>query len=72
MEAIETRAHHVRSDKVHSDIVDNGIVLQDRVSTVCALEYLKSHSIDADVIQRVLLFPTQRRRIALAPLMHKN
>lgn len=72
MEAIDTRARHVRTDTVLSDIVDNGIALQDRLSTVCALEYLKSHSIDADVIQRVLLFPAQRRRLALAALMHKN
>ncbi|GGY95530.1 hypothetical protein ACFFTM_12730 [Pseudoduganella plicata] len=71
MEAIETRARHARTDKVISDIVDNGIALQDRLSTVCALEYLKSHSIDADVIQRVLLFPA-RRRLVLAALMHKN
>jgi len=62
MEAIETRGPHVRTDRTGSDIVDTGIALQDRLSTLCALEYLKSHSIDAAVIQRVLLFPAQRRR----------
>lgn len=64
MEAIDTRGPHVRTNRIHSDIVDKGIVLQDRLSTLCALEYLKSHSIGADVIQRVLLFPAQRRRVA--------
>jgi hypothetical protein len=72
MEAIDTRGHRLRTDSVRSDIVGNGIALQHRLSTVCALEYLKSHSIGADVIARVLLYPAQRRRGDRAALMHKN
>jgi len=62
MAAIETRGPHVRTDRVHSDIIDKGVALQNRLSTLCALEYMKSHSIDAAVIQRVLLSPAQRRK----------
>lgn len=65
MEAIDTRtAHpHVRKDRLHSDIVDKGIVLQGQVGTVCALEYLQAHSIGVDVIQRVLAGPDRRRAV---------
>lgn len=65
MEAIDTRtAHpHVRKDRLHSDIVDKGILLQGQVGTVCALEYLKAHSIAVDIIQRVLTGPARRRPV---------
>ena len=64
MEASETRGPHVRTDRVHSDIVDKGVALQDRLGTLCALEFMKSHSIDAAIIQRVLLSPSQRRKVS--------
>jgi hypothetical protein len=65
MEAIDTRtAHsHARKDRLHSDIVDKGILLQGQVGTVCALEYLKGHGVRVDVIQRVLAGPERRRKM---------
>ncbi|AXA90322.1 hypothetical protein [Massilia sp. YMA4] len=66
MEAIDTRtAHlHVRKDRLHSDIVDKGVLLQGQVGTMCALEYLKGHGIGIDVIQRVLTGPECRRKVS--------
>jgi hypothetical protein len=45
-------------------IVNHGIAVQSSLNTVCAVEYMKSHNIDPDVIERVLLHPEQRRKIA--------
>lgn len=51
-----------RADRRSSEIVDRGIHVQENFSTLCAIEYMKSHNIDADVIERVLLQPDQRRK----------
>ncbi|AVR97389.1 hypothetical protein [Pseudoduganella armeniaca] len=65
MEAIDTRTAqpHARKDRLHSDIVDKGILLQGQVGTVCALEYLRGHGVGVDVIQRVLAGPERRRKM---------
>lgn len=65
MEAIDphTTHPHPRRDRLHSDIVDKGILLQGQVGTVCALEYLKGHGVGIDVIQRVLAGPDRRRKL---------
>lgn len=44
-----------RLDENHENIVSHGRQLQNDYNTVCAVEYLKAHGIDADIIQRVLL-----------------
>ncbi|MCE3261035.1 MAG: hypothetical protein K0R43_114 [Pseudoduganella sp.] len=54
--------HYVpRVDLARSEIVDRGIEVQASFSTLCAVEYMKSHNISSAVIQRVLLQPTKRR-----------
>jgi hypothetical protein len=50
-----------RVDLARSEIVDRGIEVQASFSTLCAVEYLKSHNISSAVIQRVLLQPAKRR-----------
>ncbi|HEY0588105.1 MAG TPA: hypothetical protein VGD52_18360 [Pseudoduganella sp.] len=50
-----------RVDSARSEIVDRGIEVQASFSTLCAVEYLKSHNIAPHIIQRVLLQPAQRR-----------
>ena len=42
-------------------IVDHAIAVQESRNTMSAVEYLKSHDIDADVIERVMLDPDRRR-----------
>jgi len=42
-------------------VVDRGISVQSTFSTLCAIEYLKSHNVGAGVIERVLLHPELRR-----------
>lgn len=59
-----------RVDEARSEIVDRGIEVQASFSTLCAVEYLKSHNIAPQIIQRVLLQPGQRR--AAGEVMHKN
>lgn len=59
-----------RVDLARSAIVDRGIEVQDSFSTLCAVEYMKSHNVPPQIIQRVLLQPAQRR--ASAQVMHKN
>jgi hypothetical protein len=59
-----------RVDLARSEIVDRGIEVQASFSTLCAVEYLKSHNIASHIIQRVLLQPSQRR--STAQVMHKN
>jgi len=51
-----------RSDDVRHMIVNQGISVQSSANTVCAVEYMKSHNVDAEIIERVLLHPEQRRR----------
>jgi hypothetical protein len=53
-----------RTDVRCSEIVNKGIAVQDCFSTLCAIEYLKSNNVRADVIERVLLHPDLRRRAA--------
>jgi hypothetical protein len=53
--------NYERRDVRCRDIVDHAIAVQESRNTMSALEYLKSHDIDADVIERVLLDPDRRR-----------
>jgi hypothetical protein len=55
--------HQQRTDARCSEIVNKGIAVQDCFSTLCAIEYLKSNNVRADVIERVLLHPDLRRRV---------
>jgi hypothetical protein len=50
-----------RTDARGRDIVNHAISVQESSNTVAALEFLKSHGIAADVIERVLLEPSRRR-----------
>ena len=52
-----------RVDEQCCAVVDRGIVVQASFNTVCAIEYMKSHNINPQVIERVLLHPEQRRKI---------
>ncbi len=58
----KANARQQRLDARSEDIVERGIVMQARYNTVCALEYLKSRNIGADIIARVLWFPQSRRK----------
>lgn len=51
-----------RTDLDTGAIVDRGISVQSAFSTLCAIEYLKSHNVGSGVIERVLLHPEQRRK----------
>lgn len=51
-----------RLDQQQREVVDAGISVQQNFNTMCAIEYLKSHNVDADVIERVLLNPAMRRK----------
>jgi hypothetical protein len=50
-----------RRDFRTAQIVEAGIALQDRVSTLCAFEYLRSEGIAETISQRVLTQPALRR-----------
>ena len=63
---------NLRTNLVHSEIVDRALAMRQSAGTVCALEYLKAHSVTPHVIQRVLLHPQQTRRLANREVMHKN
>lgn len=54
-------ADYQRQDMRRRDIVNRGISVQESSNTMSAIEYLKSHDIDASVIERVLLEPHRRR-----------
>lgn len=54
-------SNYGRRDVRCRDIVDHAICVQESSNTMSAVEYLKSHDIDADVIERVLLDPERRR-----------
>jgi hypothetical protein len=55
-------ADHQRHDERSSAVVDRGITVQSSFNTMCAIEYLKSHNVTPQVIERVLLHPEQRRK----------
>jgi hypothetical protein len=57
-----TAAWQPRLDMRSENIVERGIVMQAHYNTVCALEYLKSRNVGADIIERVLLHPQLRRK----------
>jgi hypothetical protein len=50
-----------RTDARRRDIVNQAISVQETSNTMAALEYLKSHGIAPQVIERVLLEPAKRR-----------
>lgn len=54
-------ADYQRQDLRRRDIVNHGISVQESSNTMSAIEYLKSHDIDPQVIERVLLEPHRRR-----------
>ena len=54
--------NYQRLDLQRRDIVNHGISVQESSNTVAAIEYLKAHDIDPQVIERVLLEPQRRRR----------
>jgi hypothetical protein len=53
--------NYQRRDIRCRDIVDHAIAVQESRNTMSAVEYLKSHDIDANVIERVMLDPDRRR-----------
>lgn len=53
--------HYQRLDLRQRDIVDHAIAVQAHGNTMSAIEYLKSHDVDPQVIERVLLEPAKRR-----------
>lgn len=53
----------LRHDETCSAIVERGILVQTSFNTICAIEYMKSHNVDPQVIERVLLNPGQRRKL---------
>lgn len=53
-----------RMDQHKRDIVQHGISMQESSNTMSAVEYLKSRDVAAHVIERVLLDPRRRRRLA--------
>jgi hypothetical protein len=53
-----------RHDEAASAVVERGILVQSHFNTVCAIEYMKSHNVNPQVIERVLLHPDQRRKIS--------
>ena len=53
-----------RLDEHRREIVDHALRVQQTTNTVSALELLKSHNFTADLIERVLLEPDQRRAIS--------
>lgn len=58
-----TDVQQQRVDKECQHIVNQGISVQSSFNTVCAVEYMKSHNVDPEVIERVLLRPDLRRRM---------
>ncbi len=51
-----------RQDEKSSAAVERGITVQASFNTICAIEYMKSHNVAPQVIERVLLNPEQRRK----------
>jgi hypothetical protein len=52
-----------RRDERISAVVERGISVQSSFNTICAIEYMKSHNVAPEVIERVLLHPEQRRQV---------
>lgn len=52
---------YARRDLRCRDIVDHAISVQESGNTMSAFEYMKSHDIAAEVMERVLLEPDRRR-----------
>ena len=57
-----SRLDQQRHDEQSSAVVDRGLIVQSSFNTICAIEYMKSHNVDPQVIERVLLHPEQRRK----------
>lgn len=51
-----------RRDERTSAVVERGITVQSSFNTICAIEYMKSHNVAPQVIERVLWYPEQRRK----------
>lgn len=51
-----------RTDTLTAVHVDAGLSLQHHFGTNCALEYLRGQGVSAEISQRVLLHPDQRRQ----------
>lgn len=64
--ALASPSGYTRQDSRRREIVNHAISVQESSNTMSAIEYLKSHDIDAAVIARVLLEPMRRR----APTHH--
>ena len=47
-------SHYDALDVFQQKIVNQGLDVQAEFNTVCAVEYLKAHDIDGDVIRQVL------------------
>ncbi len=58
----QTDYRQQRHDEQSSAVVDRGISVQSSFNTICAIEYMKSHNVSPQVIERVLLHPEQRRK----------
>lgn len=54
----------LRCNSRQRDIVSHGIATLCESGTMPAVEYLKSHGVGAQIIERVLLEPTRRRALA--------
>ncbi len=54
----------LRCNSQQRDIVSHGIATLHESGTMPAVEYLKSHGVRAQVIERVLLEPARRRALA--------
>ena len=61
--AVDARSAEARQDLRQRDIVNDALCLMQAVGTLSALEYLKSHAVEARVIARVLLEPSRRRSL---------
>jgi hypothetical protein len=57
-----TELYQQRVNQEARNVVNQGIAVQASLNTVCAIEYMKSHNVDAAVIERVLLHPDLRRK----------
>jgi hypothetical protein len=60
----DAQDHYERLDMRRRDVVNHAISVQESSNTMAAIEYLKAHDVDAAVIERVLLEPQRRRRLA--------
>lgn len=63
-QTVSTHLIQPRRNALVSAAVDRGIEVQRSFNTLCAIEYMKSHNIPAEVIERVLLEPELRRKLA--------